>query len=1033
MTITRLKIIQPSPSNPKTGCYHCPLAPLAEDFPKLAVRYAKNAEKIREAQKFPHVILNRGVTEPWDEVDILCIGEAPGATENKQGRPFVGEGGSLLRRTVDEVLKGEAVKPVVGYANVARCQPPGNALVGSVVSACSAELTREVLARKPKVVILLGNIPLAHVTGITGITQSTGKTLPAIIPEWRGVKVVACLHPAYILRNDSAFDQFVDAMEYAVDVYFDRAEVKRGKGIYQTLYSASAVERVVDRMIAEGHKVAMDTETGSLNPHQTKFPGLLCVSISNREGVGYTIPWDHKESPWSQYEPDYATLIPDLPDEPPKPRKDKSLCKSPGVKKWEKWERWAVENRAHKMAMIPTMAEEWKKAAPKREADRVRVLRTLQRLMTCGLDKVLQHEKFDRQHLRKHIHAEPEGTVYDTLLRHLVLDDTVGSHGLDRLAATYTGMAGYDRPLEEYKKEHPECDPEKGGSYANFPGSLLFPYASMDSDVSLRVDNALIGLPDYQKNKQFQVAAEVFMPALSRTLADMEYNGAHVDLKVVAELTKKYEKKEQDAYERVRRLPRVRQFEADRVASAKKVMKEPFRFKPSSPSHVSSVLFDYYGLRPTELTDKGAKIIGARLAHRMARKRNADKDVEVQELIEEAVSKREWFLFSTSQDVLQIYDHEGNDFVPPLLEHREFSKILSTYLHPIREQVSAGDLVHGHFNQTGTATGRLSSSSPNLQNQPDEARKAYTSRFPGGFILQADYSQIELRVASCLFDDPIMRKVYMNNGDIHAETAQIISNKTAKEYAALSDGDKKHLRRVAKRVNFGSIYCIGPSGIQRTLRKDGVFITLSEAEKFLETFFQKRPQLKEGMQRQEDYCRRHGYVRLFTGRLRRLPDIHASQRAIAARAARQAVNAPVQGSSSEILTMGMVLTHREMQKRKMRSLLCVSVHDSLVLDCVPEEVMELARMVKETMENVHKLSESVWPGLDWAWLKVPLVSEVSLGRNWDAMIDFTPAVIDKGIASDENLHWRSDKGEFMHRAPTTWRELVKLTDLKIAA
>jgi DNA polymerase-1 len=297
-------------------------------------------------------------------------------------------------------------------------------------------------------------------------------------------------------------------------------------------------------------------------------------------------------------------------------------------------------------------------------------------------------------------------------------------------------------------------------------------------------------------------------------------------------------------------------------------------------------------------------------------------------------------------------------------------------------------------------------------------------------MLQADYSQIELRVAACLFNDTAMQNVYLENGDIHTQTAKFISGKTEEEWAKLTDAERKHFRVTAKRVNFGSIYGIGGLGIQRTLRKDGVFISAEEGEEFLKTFFEKRPQLRAGMDKYAAICQRLGYVELFTGRRRRIPEIFADNVSLRNRAIRQAINAPVQGTASEMTMMSMVLIWREMRRLKLRSKLVMTVHDSIVFDCVREEVLTVAKLAKTIMENIMHLSNDVWTGLSWSWLKVPIVAELEAGLNWGAGIKFDPHTIESAERSEKPLHWRDDKGSLLHRDPTDEDELHELMKLK---
>lgn len=972
-------IVPPRDGEPKSGCWYCPLLPFSADWSAVEARYARKVPATIQKEMAEHKVHHRCVEEAeWSEVDVLFVGEAPGADEDKKGDPFVGRSGGLLRRTVEEFIPDLKV----GYTNVVRCRPPMNRdPSNTIVHCCSGRLLAEIAARKPSLVVCLGNVSLGLLTGQSGITTLTGHFLDCVRPEFPGLKIMGCLHPAYVLRMDHELDRFIEAIELAQGFIRGEVEPLPGAGEYFTVDDLEDLRILVEEFIASD-EFTFDTECGSLSPFDTEHPHLLCFSFSNEEGVGYTVPFDHEDSPW--------------------------------------------------------------RVGGEREEERDEVIALLQRLLTCPTRKIAQNEKFDRKHIRKALGVEPVNVV-DTMLTHLVVDERKGTHGLKALAFVYTGMGGYERPLDEYKKKHPEADPDKGGSYANIPGKILFPYAAMDSDVTLRVHHGLLAEPDFANNQKFQALALHFLPALSEVLADLEYNGAHVDSDVVAELDDEYLEKMSATQARINALPEVIDtvgyFQAKADAKRKpgsRAKRKEIEFNPRSPQQMRRLLFEQFGERPVTLTDTGFE----RLKLRWKRKKDKGEKASFQSCVEAAIAKREWDIFSTDAECLQEIARRGNTFAETLLEFREYATLYSTFIHPLVARLDENGLVHGLFNIFGTVTGRLSSEDPNLQNIPNKGggkiKRAYTSRFgDDGLILQIDYSQIELRKAASWFNEPTMIRVYREGGDIHTETAIDISGFTADGYKKLpkttEDGKgQKDWRTKAKRTNFLIIYGGGPPGLQSTLKKDGVFVTVEEAGKLIDAFYRKRPALKRGIERTEQMVLRDGYLESFTGRHRRVPEVRSEDEELVARALRQAVNFPIQSGAADMTLMSMVLIWREMKRRGLRSKMILTVHDSIVFDCVIDEVLEVAKLAKEIMESLPERSDAVLPGLDWKWLKCPIVAECEVGKSWGTLVEFDPFVVDAEGQSAEDLIWEED-GKEICRQPVNVDELCDLIEWKHAA
>ena len=319
--------------------------------------------------------------------------------------------------------------------------------------------------------------------------------------------------------------------------------------------------------------------------------------------------------------------------------------------------------------------------------------------------------------------------------------------------------------------------------------------------------------------------------------------------------------------------------------------------------------------------------------------------------------------YPTDEETLNSY-REATPVVGFILEYRAVKKLISTYADALPNLISPLDgKVHTTFNQALTATGRLSSNNPNLQNIPirtergREIRKAFVPSNPQGFILSADYSQIELRLMAHMSCDPHFLEAFRNGADIHTATA-------AKIFGVAPEQVSKEERSRAKVANFGIIYGISAFGLSQRMG-----LSRKDSKEFIETYFATYPGIKEYMEKTITQGREQGFVETIFGRKRYLPDINSRNANLRSFNERNAINAPLQGSAADIIKIAMINLHKRMQEMRLKSKLILQVHDELVLDVVPEELELLSGLVKETMESVVEL-------------KVPLIAECGYGKNW---------------------------------------------------
>ena len=431
----------------------------------------------------------------------------------------------------------------------------------------------------------------------------------------------------------------------------------------------------------------------------------------------------------------------------------------------------------------------------------------------------------------------------------------------------------------------------------------VYEYAAEDADVTLKLKNKVEA--ELRKYGAEELFYNIEMP-LMPVLAEMEMNGVLIDTKSLAEtstvLTKRMEEVEREIYE---------------LAGGE--------FNIASPRQVGEVLFDKL------------KIV-------------------------EKAKKTKKGQYVTNEEVLQSLKGK-HKIVGAILEHRGLKKLLGTYIDALPKLInSRTGHIHTSFNQATTATGRLSSSDPNLQNIPvrgeegKEIRKAFIPE-PGCLFFSADYSQIELRVMAHLSGDENMIEAFREGHDIHAATA-------AKIYKEEMENVSRDQRTKAKRANFGIIYGITIFGLA-----DRLEISREEARQLIDGYFETFPKVKEYMEKAKEEARSKGYVETLFHRRRYLADINSANGTVRGFAERNAINAPIQGTAADIIKVAMVRIHRRFKSENIRSKMILQVHDELNFSVYPDEKEKVERIVLEEMQNAFPM-------------EVPLVADCGWGNNW---------------------------------------------------
>ena len=517
-------------------------------------------------------------------------------------------------------------------------------------------------------------------------------------------------------------------------------------------------------------------------------------------------------------------------------------------------------------------------------------------LEDASLLKTGQNLKYDILVLKKYgIALSPVG--FDTMLASYVLNPDE-RHNLDDLAAQYLGYqtTTFDELVGTGKTKQHIFEVEP---------EKLSAYACQDADLALQLESVFRKKLDKEKELLW-LCENIEFPLVS-VLAAMEYEGVCIDTAHLEKASEKATKELEQLTEKI-------------YAAAGSL------FNIDSPKQLAHILFTVLGIPPKKATKTG---------------------------------------YSTNVEVLEELA-ATYPIARDLIEYRSLQKLKSASIDALPKMVNplTGRL-HTTFNQFVTATGRLSSSKPNLQNIPirttlgKEIRKAFIPSSPEKWLLSADYSQIELRIAAEISADPQLLEAFRNREDIHTATAKVIFE---------TDDITSDMRRKAKEVNFGVLYGIMPFGLSKRLN-----ITQKEAKAIIDTYSSKYPKLFEALQGIIETGREKGYVSTILGRRRYLADLNSRNINLKKAAERAAMNTPIQGTAADIIKCAMNLCSNRMQQQKMKSVMLLQVHDELLFETTDEEKELLSALVEQAM-----IDAAITCGMK----TVPVLVDIGIGKNW---------------------------------------------------
>ncbi|MGD9898219.1 MAG: DNA polymerase I [Calditrichaceae bacterium] len=533
--------------------------------------------------------------------------------------------------------------------------------------------------------------------------------------------------------------------------------------------------------------------------------------------------------------------------------------------------------------------------------DKKMVIETLWPIFTAkNIRKSGQNIKYDASIMEEH-GIPVEGIYFDTMIASYLIDPSGRQHNLDK-------MAEYHLNYQTIHIEELIGTGKNQKLMTDIPAGKVSDYAAEDADITLKLRN--IFAPILHKNNQDKLFHELEMP-LVPVLMKIERNGVKLDKeflgKMSVELGTELSKTEKEIYD---------------IAGEK--------FNINSPQQLGMIMFE-------KLT------IHTELGSRKPQKTKTGQ-------------------YSTSENILERYSE--HPLIEKILNYRKLTKLKSTYIDALPKLIHPKTgKVHTSFNQTIAATGRLSSSNPNLQNIPirtelgRETRKAFIASSPDHSILSADYSQIELRIMAHLSKDKTMIESFKNNADIHASTAALIFG------IPIADVMPDH-RRKAKEINFGIMYGMNEYGLANRLK-----ISNGEAKEFIYGYFATYPGIQSFMGKCIAQASENGFVETIMHRRRYLPEIRSTNRQVREFAERTAINTPIQGSAADLIKKAMIDIHEYLKKEKIDARMILQVHDELVFDVANSIADEFGKKIKSIMENSLKLS-------------VPIVVDAGIGRNW---------------------------------------------------
>lgn len=823
------------------------------------------------------IAFNRpGHSQVWgsgneENPDVVFVGEALGAEEEKQGIPFIGRSGQLLRDILQQVGFEDNK---IFITNICACRPvdakgADRSPTEEEIACCLPRLVAQLEYMKPKMVVAVGGTAFKALTGSEGnITNARGK-----VKSGR-YNVFPILHPAYVLRNNRMLELFASDIEMIYNmVYKKKEDTYSSKLIYvdtEDLLNQFELE-FIHRASNAGEIVSFDFETNSKKPWVDNLVIGLVGFCKNKEEK-WVLPVDHIESPY-RGNSRVHTLV-------------QRFCYDPHIK------------------------------------------------------KVCHNIKYESGVCLNMFGFPLRGAHWDTMLAHYLFDPSAkGTHDLEYLASAYTHLGPYKSELEAYKLTNNIED-----DYTKIPLRILVPYNGGDVEATLLLYYKF--KEEFKQFSKFDSLMEHLMIPGSLSLAVLEHNGCKMDTDYLAEMHHSIPATMDEVVKCMLKIPEVKAFFDTKTKINKRTKAVKSTFNPRSNDQIGTILSQHLGypiLRYTATGKPGTE----------------DNDL----------------------DNIEAACGDKTGFISMLRSYRELQKLKSTYIDAFLLRMDRNYFLHTNFNMHTTDTGRLSSTDPNFQNIPVDpivsVKRAFKTRFNGGFILEADMSQMEVRMMLALCKDKTMGEMICSGKDFHTMAASYV-------YGVPEDQVTKEQRYVCKKVNWRLLFGGSAFGIHKEYK-----IPLEEAERIVNMYYKLFPDMKKFMESVERFVRKNAYYESAIGRIRRFNGVYGSEEDQKA-AVREALNFPIQSIASDITLIALCAYVLEyILPNNMKSKPFSIVHDSIITDVHPDEAMTLIPMLYNIMCNVPNFTK-----LDLSLLKgVPIKAEMKMGRNWGDAVELTDVII----------------------------------------
>ena len=853
---------------------------------------------------------------------IMIVSESPYQTENIRNQHMSGKGGRLLRALLSDV--GINLDDIY-FTTVVKCSTPEDRLPKTdEIDACKDYLLSEIEVIQPEIIVPTGNISMKVTMGLVGITKHRGKMI-----EKDGIKYFPIIHPNFVLKQPKWLEIFSKDIENLAVILGGRGMDPEGSQPEERRYCDTYVEAIdeLKRLISlPKTRIVVDIEAKNLNPWKPDSK-VLSIGFSDRSGYASVICLYHQDTPFTGNQ--IGTII--------------------------KFMRYLFQNTEHEF--------------------------------------IEQYGKFDTKYILISLGIVTVNFKWDPMLMHYIgITEESGTHSLKDFAWQYTNKGGYDNELDDFKKSLPEKDRY---NYDLIPWHILKPYNAMDCDVTYRVFDQF--LPIIEGNEDINWLYHNIMMPGSIALQTIEINGMYVDTDWLDFLNEKYPGEIERIVERLHQFPEVlavereyeeRWVERCNIGQVKKAMRtdeqqskfekykkyDPSKegggkFKFSSTKQLQELLYVRLGLRGEVLTESGEDY----------RKENGISMKRLKDL--------PYTCFSTSDDAL-IQLAKQHPMPQILQEFRKASHLLNNFVKGMYENITPDGLVHPTMNIHATATGRTSGNDPNPQQFPrkvnnpllfqyhHEIKRLFTSRFgEDGVIIQLDYSQVEVRILAVLAEDDVLKNLFKSGVDIHIDNA-------ADAFGIPAEEVTKDQRTASKKVTFGVIYQESPQGLSDDLKLEGIIMSKAECAEFIAKWFKKFVKSDKWIKNTKRMVRIEKQVKNALGRIRHLPTIDSTEDSIRGEAERQAVNSPIQSTSADITIKALILINGWLKENNKRSVIFVTVHDSIGLDCPKDEVIEVSTKVKYIMENISEYDER------YKFLgDMPLVVDLEIGYNYGELYE----------------------------------------------